>query len=135
MIWNKNNLKVLLCYLKIPLQKMEPDLFYGTKIPILNQYTVSTLAFWNQNIGPKIQILVQDRFFVKALIRPQLNWLCPVWPWKMLELTNVEWISRWAKRSPMLSNLSKIIFTQQVTENITQFIDSECNHSIFTKLR
>ena len=87
---------------------MEPDLFYGTKMPILNQYTVSMLAFWNQNIGPKIQILVQDRFFVKALIRPQLNWLCPVWPWKMLELTNVEWISRWAKRSPMLSNLSKI---------------------------
>ena len=87
---------------------MEPDLFYGTKIPILNRYTVSMLGFWNQNIGPKIQILVQDRFFVKALIRPQLNWLCPVWPWKMLELTNVEWISRWAKRSPMLSNLSKI---------------------------
>ena len=87
---------------------MELDLFYGTKMPILNQCIVLMLAFWNQSIGPKIQILVQDRFFVKALIRPQLNWLCPVWPWKMLELTNVEWISRWAKRSPMLSNLSKI---------------------------
>ena len=86
---------------------MEPDLFYGTKIPILNRYTVSMLGFWNQNIGPKIQILVQDLFFVKGLIL-QLNWLCPVWPWKMLELTNVEWISRWAKRSPMLSNLSKL---------------------------
>ena len=95
---------------KIPLQKMQPDLFYGTKIPILNRYTVSMLAFWNQNIGPKIQILVQDLFFVKDLIL-QLNWLCPVWPWKMLEFTNVEWISRWAKRSPMWSNLSKLFLT------------------------
>ena len=113
---------------------MEPDLFYGTKIPILNRYTVSMLAFWNQNIGPKIQILVQDLFFVKGLIL-QLNWLCPVWPWKMLELTNVEWISRWAKRSPMLSNLSKIFSHNKSQRTLHSLSIPNVIIKIFTKLR